>query len=541
MRAAVMDSVVGGRDDAEVFARAKRIGFSGVEVTLRRQHLRESHSRRLDALRGAREASGLEVPALVLGDHIHDGGLADASPDTAARARDDVSAAIAWANELGSDAILVPFFMRSELVSAADVDRAVAAFRPLCARAAERGVTLCYEGTLASAEIVALADRIGSSAFACYLDLANPLAKRGLDGPSEIRALAGLIRRVHVKDTRVQAGDCRPGTGRVDFAQSARALAEVGYDGWLTLETPAAPPPLVARDLSFTRTVFGGLEEATSEWPRLGAFSRDFAEGEWEQLGETFLRLGLGAVQLDGRLLDHCLADHDAAEHGAAVLESFGLRLPALGGYRNMIAPDPAVRSANLEHVRRCLELAPVLGTYVVATETGTMSAEGDWLDSPLNSTERAWDLLYEALEFLLPVAEQAGTILALEAHVKHVLKTRGQLDGLLERFSTQHLQVVCDPYNYTSAQLLAVQEEATERLLDRFEDRFVLAHLKDVDPRGAEVGTVEFGTGAFAQRPYLEFLRTRRPDLGLITEHMPLGHVPDVRRRLDELAATSF
>jgi sugar phosphate isomerase/epimerase len=143
MRAAVMDSVVGGRDDAEVFARAKRIGFSGVEVTLRRQDLRESHSRRLDALRGAREASGLEVPTLVLGDHIHDGGLADPSPDTAARARDDVSAAIAWANELGSDAILVPFFMRSELVSAADADRAVAAFRPLCAGAAERGVTLC--------------------------------------------------------------------------------------------------------------------------------------------------------------------------------------------------------------------------------------------------------------------------------------------------------------------------------------------------------------------------------------------------------------
>jgi sugar phosphate isomerase/epimerase len=168
------------------------------------------------------------------------------------------------------------------------------------------------------------------------------------------------------------------------------------------------------------------------------------------------------------------------------------------------------------------------------------MSAEGDWLDSPLNSTERAWDLLYEALEFLLPVAEQAGTILALEAHVKHVLKTRGQLDGLLERFSTKHLQVVCDPYNYTSAQLLAVQEEATERLLDRFEDRFVLAHLKDVDPRGADVGTVEFGTGAFAQRLYLEFLRTRRPDLGLITEHLPLAHVPDVRRRLDELTATS-
>jgi hypothetical protein len=91
----------------------------------------------------------------------------------------------------------------------------------------------------------------------------------------------------------------------------------------------------------------------------------------------------------------------------------------------------------------------------------------------------------------------------------------------------------VCDPYNYVSADLVPVHEAATETLLDGFEDRFVVAHLKDVDAGGAEVGTPEFGTGVFAQAPYLEFLRTRRPDLGLIAEHMPLSRVPDVRRRI--------
>ena len=74
--------------------------------------------------------------------------------------------------------------------------------------------------------------------------------------------------------------------------------------------------------------------------------------------------------------------------------------------------------------------------------------------------------------------------------------------------------------------------------LLDGFEDRFVLAHLKDVDAGGAETGTPEFGTGVFAQSPYLEFLRTRRPDLDLIAEHLPLAHVPEVRRRIDAVIA---
>jgi sugar phosphate isomerase/epimerase len=533
MRAAVMDVVIGGRNDAEAFARAKRAGFSGVEVVVSRDDLASPSSRRLHELRAAKEATGLEIPALVLGEHNEQGGIADSDSDVASRAHEDVRRALAWARELGTGVILIPFFGRAELVSEADDERAVAAFKALCPEAAERGVTLCFEGSLPAERIASLAARVGSNAFGCYFDLANPLAHRGLDPPTEIRALGALIVRVHVKDTRVRTGDCRPGTGRVDFDECALALSEIGYDGWLTLETPPAPPPLVARDLSFTRSVFSGVERVP-RWPRLGAFSTEL--DQWEPLAETFVRLDLESVQLMGSLLDECLEDPGRAEAGRALLEERGIGIPALGGYSNLVAPDPAVRRANVEHVRRCLEIAPAFGCYVVATETGTLTFDGDWTDAPENSGDAAWRLLDDALEALLPVAEDRGVILALEAYVSNVLKTQAHLDGLLERFPTQHLQVVCDPYNYVSSDLVPVQERTTSELLDRFEPRFVLAHLKDVSPDGAEAGTPEFGTGAFAQRPYLEFLRTRRPDLDLIAEHMPLEHVPALRHRLEEL-----
>jgi sugar phosphate isomerase/epimerase len=538
VRAAVMDVVIGGRDDGETFARAKRAGFAGVEVVVARSDLAAPSSGRLEDLRRAKEATGLEIPALVLGEHNDEGGIADVSPEASSRAHVDVQHAIAWARELGTDVILVPFFKRAELVSDADDDRAAAAFKVLCPAAAEHGVRLCFEGSLPAHRIASLAAQVGSDAFGCYFDLANPLAHRGLDSPSEIRALRGLISRVHVKDTRVRTGDCPPGTGRVNFAECALALSEIGYDGWLTLETPPAPPPLVSRDLSFTRSVFSRLD-GTPRWPRLGAFSSEFAAGEWELLVETFIRLGLGSVQLMGPLLNECLEDAGRAQSGRALLEERGIGVPALGGYRNLVAPDPAVRRANIEHIRRCLEIAPAFGSYVVATETGTLSANGDWADTPKNSSEEAWRLLYDALETLLPVAEDRGVILALETYVGNVLKTQGQLIGLLDRFPTQHLQVVCDPYNYLSSGLVPVQELLTDELLDRFEAHFVLAHVKDVDPGGAEAGTPEFGTGVFAQRPYLEFLRARRPDLDLIAEHMPLEHVPAVRHRVDDLMRT--
>ena len=89
---------------------------------------------------------------------------------------------------------------------------------------------------------------------------------------------------------------------------------------------------------------------------------------------------------------------------------------------------------------------------------------------------------------------QRAGVILAVEASVKNVLRTQSQLLGVLDRFPTQHLQVVCDPYNYLSSHLLDAQERATGELLTRFEDRFVLAHLKDVAAEGAEVGTPSSG-----------------------------------------------
>src|SRR5207253_2124360 len=124
MKAAVMDEVIGGRDDADVFERARRAGFAGVEVDLRR------------ARRSARASAGLAIPSLVLGEHNH-GGIADADPAVARAAAHDVRDAIERAAELGADVVLVPFFLDAELRDEAAVDRCAAAFRELCPVAAE--------------------------------------------------------------------------------------------------------------------------------------------------------------------------------------------------------------------------------------------------------------------------------------------------------------------------------------------------------------------------------------------------------------------
>jgi len=524
-----MDPIIRTPDDDELFRRAKRLGFAGVEVVLSRQALD-----RLQGLRRAAQDHRLAVPSLVLGEHSDLGGIADTDEAVAGLAHDDVVRAIEWAAELGAEAILVPFFGRAELRDDADLERAAAAFRPLCELSSERGVTLCYEGTLPAERIKSLAERVGSRAFACYFDLANVVV-RGMDTATELRALGPLVRRVHFKDTRVQPGDCPPGLGRVDFVESARALDDIGYAGWVVLETMRGPAELVARDLAFACSVLPRLEGDTP-WPHLGVFTYDFDRGDWDRLIEACHRFGLHTVQLGHPLLEECLEQPERIPMIRSRLEDAGVSVAGLAGYRNLVAPNPAVRRSNLEFLARCLEVAPAFGASVVATETGTRNPDGDWIDSPDNWRPEAWEVLDDALADLLPVAERSGAILALEGHVKNVLRTQGQLLGLLDRFPSQHLQLVLDPYNYMSHYLLSAQERVTDELLQRFEHRFVIAHLKDIDPRGADVGTIEFGTGAFHQSPYLEFLATRRPDLPLILEHLPLDHVPAAIERLHNL-----
>ncbi len=528
-----MDPVLQCEGDAQTFERAQRLGFAGVEIVLSCDDL--AGRERLERLRTVMLRTGRAIPSLVLGEHSDRGGIADTDTAVAERAREDVERTIEWAAELQAGAILIPFFGRAEFAGEADLERAAAAFRPLCDVAGERGVTLCYEGTLPADAINALANRVGSRAFACYFDLAN-VVPRGLDSATEIRALGRLIARVHFKDVRVTVGDTRPGLGRVDFAECARALEEIGYDGWIVLETPPGPPELVARDLSFARSVLPGLE-AASDWPRLGIFTYDFGRGDWNRLVETCRRLGLRAVQLGGPLLEECLEQPDRIEPLMGRLENAGISVAGLAGYRNLVAPDPATRRTNIDFLKRCLELAQRFGTSVVATETGTRNPQNDWWPSPENRSVESWASLDDAISELLEVAERHESILAIEGSVNHVLGTHAGLDGLIDRFPSDHLQLMLDPYNYLSGRLLPAQERLTRDFLDRFERRFVLAHLKDVGEHGADVSTVEFGTGVFRQAPYLEFLARRRPDLPLILEHLPLDHLPDAIRRVEELS----
>jgi L-ribulose-5-phosphate 3-epimerase len=266
-------------------------------------------------------------------------------------------------------------------------------------------------------------------------------------------------------------------------------------------------------------------------WPRLGAMAHELGvkPDEAERVVSFLQSAGMSTVQLGTPLLEEIIAHRELIAEWCARLEAASLSLHALGGYRNLVAPDKARREANIAFLQRCLEMAPQFGTTIVATETGTYNRQNDWSPAPDFQEQEVWDILCATLRELLPVAEKHGTILALEGHVNHVINTPERLARLLEQFPTPHFQVVLDPFDYLGRDQMARKEQVVANFLQQFKDRFVLAHLKDVHQEGAEVDTPAFGQRVFPASLYLDFLRRERPDRPLIIEHASLEQVPEV------------
>jgi sugar phosphate isomerase/epimerase len=253
MHYGIMDNLVPAADETASFLQARDLGLEGVECGASREDLRDATNARLSRLKAAKQASGLAIPSLAL-HHHNRGGVGSDDSNVVAEAKADFDRAIEWAAELGASVILVPFFGNGEITTPEQIERTAAAFRELCPKAGANGVALCFEGKLAAPEIRALADSVGSPAFGCYFDLAN-VVWVGLDTPTEIRGLGSLIKQVHMKEYAPDRS-CRPGEGQVKYPESAEALREIGYDGWIVLETPSGPPEAFVSDLAFTKKYF---------------------------------------------------------------------------------------------------------------------------------------------------------------------------------------------------------------------------------------------------------------------------------------------
>lgn len=136
------------------------------------------------------------------------------------------------------------------------------------------------------------------------------------------------------------------------------------------------------------------------------------------------------ALGFDGvEILHRQMADESPAYvHGLkrAAFRS-ALDLVMLSIHQDFVSPDAAERARDVEHTRRCIELASELGIPAIRLNSGRwntirsfddlMKVKGEEPPLPGYTDDDAFKWCIASIEACLPAAEKAGVVLALENH----------------------------------------------------------------------------------------------------------------------------
>lgn len=242
----------GTRPVGEALREVKDLGFDAIELAIASTGVLTPQTTREECVEIAAQARalGLEISSLASGQSWE---WSPTASDPAVRQEiiGFTKKALQITRWLGQDAYLyVPgavqvFFLPDGEVIPYDVcyERARQAVEALLPTAEAAGVAICIENVwnkflLSPLEMRTFIDSFGSQYVGAYFDVGNVLLTGYPD--QWIRILGPRIKRVHIKDYKVAvgsaAGFCDLLEGDVDFKAVKKALAKIGYDGYVTAE-----------------------------------------------------------------------------------------------------------------------------------------------------------------------------------------------------------------------------------------------------------------------------------------------------------------
>jgi len=267
---AICNEIFEGWSLPDTFAFARKAGYDAVEIapfTLAPLATEISAAQRRqirkDATRAGVGISGIHwVLAKTTGLHL-------THPDELVRTRTAryLLDLVDLCADLGGRTIVFGSPKQRELLPGVSMEQAgnwaVEGFRYAVNRAQEKHVTLCFEPLAptetnfinTAAEAVALTRRLGSNAFKIILDV-KAMCSESKPIPDIIRESRGHFAYFHANDRNLKG----PGFGDVDFVPIGKALKEVGYKGYVSVEVfnfDEGPEVIATKSRENLRRAFG--------------------------------------------------------------------------------------------------------------------------------------------------------------------------------------------------------------------------------------------------------------------------------------------
>jgi len=245
-------SIGTGKSVSEKFQAAKLAGFDGVEVM--------SHLDRNEVLK-ARDASGMVIPSVCNALHWKFL-LSDPDPKVREKGVDALKVSLEDAKAYGADTVLLVPGRVSDTVTYDECwERSVEEIKKVIPLAEQLNVKIAIENVwnnflLSPVEAALYADKFESEMIGFYFDCGNILV---YGWPEQwIKILGPRIAKVHIKEFSNKIADKqgkRAGfdvkllEGDVNWPAVMKALEDIGYKGWTTIEQPGGDSPEGLKDL----------------------------------------------------------------------------------------------------------------------------------------------------------------------------------------------------------------------------------------------------------------------------------------------------
>lgn len=235
----------------EAVAMAKQIGFAGVEVSLGRKagadKLPLDNEEMIAKYQAAFKEHGIACAGTCL-DILHTNYLKSDK-----LGQKWVAESILLSKKLGAKVILLPFFGKGALQTPAEMDFVGDFLKEIAPEAKRHGITLGLEDTNSAEDNVRIMDRTKSSAVKVYYDVGNS-TNGGFDIIKELNWLtAKRICQIHLKDNPGYLGQ-----GKIKFPEVMTAIMNLGFDGFVNLETDS-PSKKVDEDMKKNLAFVEGL------------------------------------------------------------------------------------------------------------------------------------------------------------------------------------------------------------------------------------------------------------------------------------------
>lgn len=219
----------------ETFQFLKDAGFEGVELI-------SPNDLDVNEVIGARDKTGLVIHGVSGGRHWQEP-LSHPDPAVVERGMAAIRQEFLDCKAYGGTTVLVVPAVVNKDVSYRDAyKRSQAAIRKLIPDAEKAGIKIAIEEVwnkflLSPPEFARYIDEFESPWVGAYFDVGNVVE---FGYPQEwIRELGKRILKIHIKEYKKEKRfDYLLGEGEIDWPEVRKALAEVGYEGWITAEVP---------------------------------------------------------------------------------------------------------------------------------------------------------------------------------------------------------------------------------------------------------------------------------------------------------------